>query len=123
MFVLTHMCRTVFCLKGASFGKPRAVTHSFHMCLVVVMFCLKGASFGKPDADREREGREEGSFSVIGIDESVSRKSRRNVTRRKIGHSHQTPHEFYSDGRDLREHLERRAQQAILGENFAQRKL
>ena len=52
---------------------------------------------------------------MIGIDESVSRKSRRNDTRRKIGHSHQTRHEFCSDERDLREHLERRAQQAILG--------
>ena len=46
MFVLTHMCRIVFCLKGASFGKPRAVTHSFHMCLVVVVFCLKAPASG-----------------------------------------------------------------------------
>ena len=50
----------------------------------------------------------------------MSRKSRRNGTR---SYSHQTPKEFYSDERDLREHLERRAQQAILGENSVQRKL
>ena len=31
-------------------------------------------------------------------------------------HSRQTQREFYSGERDLREHLERRAQQAILGE-------
>ena len=62
----------------------------------------------------EREG------SVISIGESMSRKSRRNSTR---SHSHQTHREFYSGERDLREHLERRAQQAILGENSVQRKL
>ena len=49
----------------------------------------------------------------------MSRKSRRNSTR---SHSHQTHREFNSDERDLREHLERRAQQAIHGENSVQRK-
>ena len=38
-------------------------------------------------------------------------------------HSLQTQREFFSDERDLREHLERRAQKAILGENSVQRKL
>ena len=38
-------------------------------------------------------------------------------------HSLQTHREFYSDERDLREHLERRAQQTVLGKNSAQRKL
>ena len=56
MFVLTHLSRVflvvvVFHLKGASFGKPRAVTHCFRM------FHLVGTSFGKPDADGERERR------------------------------------------------------------------
>ena len=59
---------------------------------------------------REREGRE---GSLISARESMSRTSRRNSIR---SYSQQTPKEFYSDERDLREHLERRAQQAILGE-------
>ena len=50
----------------------------------------------------------------------MSRKSRRNSIR---SYSRQTHREFCSDGRDLREHLERRAQQAIIGENSIQRKL
>ena len=37
-------------------------------------------------------------------------------------HSLQTHRKLYSDERDLREHLERRAQQTVLGENSAQRK-
>ena len=66
---------------------------------------------------RQREERE---GSVISVAESISKKSRRN----SIGsHSLQTHREFYSDERDLREDLERRAQQAVLGEISAQRKL
>ena len=38
-------------------------------------------------------------------------------------HSHQTQRKLYSDERDLREHLERRAQQAIYDENSVRRKL
>ena len=49
----------------------------------------------------------------------MSRKNRRNSLRST---SHQTQRVFYSDERDLREHFERRAQQAILGENSVQRK-
>ena len=67
--------------------------------------------------DREREERES---SVISVAESMSKKSRWNSTR---SHSLRTHGEFYSDERDLREHLERRAQQAVLGENSARRKL
>ena len=59
--------------------------------------------------DREKES----------VAESMSRKSRRNSTR---SHSLQTHRVFFSDERDLREHLERRAQQAVLGKNSAQRK-
>ena len=69
----------------------------------------------------EREDGEKSSGSVISVDESASRKSRRNDVR-SISHSHQTPHES-EDLVHLREHLERRARQAILGENSAQRKL
>ena len=54
--------------------------------------------------------------SVISVGESMSRKSRRNSTR---SHSHQTLRDFYFGERDLREHLERRIQQAIRGENFS----
>ena len=50
----------------------------------------------------------------------MSQKSRRNNIR---SHSLHTIRTFYSDGWDLRKHLERRAQQAILGENSVQRKL
>ena len=67
--------------------------------------------------EREREERE---GSVIRVAESMPRKSRRNSI---TSHSLQTHRELYSDERDLREHLERRAQQAILGENSVQRKL
>ena len=56
---------------------------------------------------------------MISVAESMSKKSRRN----SIGsHALQTHREFYSDERDLREDLERRAEQAVLGENSAQRK-
>ena len=57
---------------------------------------------------------------MISVAESMSKKSRRNSIR---SHSLQTHREFYSDERDLREDLERRPQQAVLGENSAQRKL
>ena len=52
--------------------------------------------------ERERERRE---GSVISVAESMSKKSRLNSIR---SHSLQVHREFYSDERDLREHLERR---------------
>ena len=67
--------------------------------------------------EMEREDRE---GSVTSVAESMPKKSRRNSIR---GLSLQTYRKFYSDERDLREDLERRAQQAVLGENSAQRKL
>ena len=63
---------------------------------------------------KEREG------SVISVAESMSKKSRRYNIR---SHCLQTLRKFYSDGWDLREHLQRRARQAILGENSDQRRL
>ena len=57
---------------------------------------------------------------MINVAESMSKKSRRNSI---WSRSLQTHREIYSDERDLREHLERRAQQAILGENSVQREL
>ena len=68
---------------------------------------------------RQRE-REEGEGSVISVGKSMSKKSRRNSVR---SYAHQTQREFYSDERDLREHLQRRVQQYIIGENSVQRKL
>ena len=68
---------------------------------------------------RERETQER-EGSVISVAESMSKKSRRNSIR---SHSLQTHREFYSDERNLREDLERRAEQAVLGDNSAQRKL
>ena len=56
---------------------------------------------------------------MISVAESMSKKSRRN----SLGsHSLQTLRKFYSDERDIREDLERRAQQAALGEDSAKRK-
>ena len=49
----------------------------------------------------------------------MPKKSRRNSIRSL---SLQTHREYYIDERDLRKHLERIAQQAVLGENSAQRK-
>ena len=70
-------------------------------------------------ARQRKKEREEREGSVISVAESMSKKSRRNSFK---SHSLQTHREFYSDERDLREDLERRAQQAVLGENSAQRK-
>ena len=68
---------------------------------------------------RQRE-REEKEGSVISVAEWMSMQSPRNSVR---SHSLQTHKEFYSDDRDLRGHLERRTQQAVLDENSVQRKL
>ena len=62
------------------------------------------------------ERRDEREGSVISVAESMSRKSRRNSIR---SHSLHTHRKFYSDDRDLRGHLERRAQQAVLGEKIS----
>ena len=67
--------------------------------------------------ERQRGG-EGRAGSVISIGESMSRKSRRDSTR---SYSYQTGKEFYSDERDLREHLGRGVQQAIFGENSVRR--
>ena len=63
---------------------------------------------------KEREG------SVISVVKSMSKKNRRNSVR---SHSLQTLRKFFSDGWHLRENLQRRAQQAVLGENSDQRRL
>ena len=74
-------------------------------------------SLTRKTMERQRE-KEERAGSVISIGESMSRKSRRDSTR---SYSYQTHKEFYSDERDLREHLERRVQQAIFGKNSVRR--
>ena len=68
------------------------------------------ACIGKPLLEREIE-KKESEGSVISVAESVSKKTRRNSI---WSHSLQTHREFFSDERDLREDLERRAQQAVL---------
>ena len=65
-------------------------------------------------------GRKEREGSVISVVKSMSKKNRRNSVR---SHSLQTLRKFFSDGWHLRENLQRRAQQAILGENSDQRRL
>ena len=74
-------------------------------------------AIGKPFA-RQRKRRER-RFFVISAAESKSMKNRRNSVR---SHSLQTHKEFYSDYRDLRGHLQWRAQQVTFGENSVQRK-
>ena len=102
------------------FGVPTmfeaSVTHASHG-----EFLLQGESkesMHRETAARQRE-REEREGSVISVAESISRKSRRDSIR---SHSLQTHREFYSHERYLREDMERRAQQAVLGEKSAQRK-
>ena len=67
--------------------------------------------------ERKRERKDK--VFVISAAESMSMKSRRNNTK---SHSLRTHRGFYSDERDLREHLERRDQQDFQGENSVQRK-
>ena len=78
----------------------------------------------KESLTRETQGkqrmREDRDGSVISVAESMSKTSRRNSVR---SHSHQTQREFYAGERDLREHLERRAQQAVHGEYSVRRKV
>ena len=57
---------------------------------------------------------------MINVAELMSKKSRWSSNRSQ---SLQTHRKFCSDGRHLREHLERRAQQATIGENSVQNKL
>ena len=103
------------------FGVPTAfessVLHVFHGDFVPQRENKESMQSGnrcKTETERdEREG------SLISVAESMSMKSRWNgISVRLKSHK-----EFYSDERDLRGHLERRAQQAILGENSVQRKL
>ena len=69
---------------------------------------------GQTKKKEEREG------SVISVAESMSKKSQWKST---WSHSLQTHRDLYSDERYLRKDLERRAQQAILGEKFRSEKL
>ena len=81
-------------------------------------FVFSNERMPRESVRRQRE-REEREGSVISVAESMSKKSRRNSTR---SHSLQTHRQFFSDERDLREHLERRDQQAFLGKNSVQRR-
>ena len=76
----------------------------------------------KPRGRTLREG------FVISAAESMSKNGKRNgisvsLKSHRKSCSEESLRKFYSDGWDLREHHERRAQQAILGENSIQRKL
>ena len=68
----------------------------------------------KESLTRETEGKHRmrwiETIPVISVGESMSRRSRRNSMR---SHCHQTQRDFFSGERDLREQLERRAQQAV----------
>ena len=70
----------------------------------------KKDAIGKP---REEKG------SLNNVAESMSTESRRN----SISVSLKSLQKFHSDGSDLREHLQRRAQQAVFAENSIQGKL
>ena len=86
--------------------------------MVMLLFRENQESMPRETVARQREGAER-EGSVISVTESMSKKSRRNSAR---SHSLRTYRGFYSDERDLRQHLERRAQQDIVGENSVQRK-
>ena len=77
------------------------------------LFLILGSMHSWKEKKRKREG------FVISVAWSMSKKSRRNNIR---SHSLQTLRIFYSDGWDFREHPQRRAHQAIIGENSVQRK-
>ena len=109
------------CENTGLFGAPTvcetSVSHGFHGNVALQRESKE--SMPRETVARQRE-REEREGFVVSVAESMSKKSRRNSTR---SHSLQTHKEFYSNERDHREHLERRAQQATLGENSVQRKL
>ena len=89
-----------------------SVSHVFHDDFALQI--AKKACIGKPLA-RQRERK----CFVISAAETMSKKSRRNSVR---SHFLQTFRKFYSDGWDLRERLQRRARQFILGEKSIQMK-
>ena len=116
---ITHT-RTLDCSVFSHSLNP--LFRTFLMMILLFNLKAKKACIGKPIArqrERKRERVERGG-SVISVVKSMSKKNRRNNIR---SHSLQTHREFYSDERDLREHLERRAQQAAIGEKSVQRKL
>ena len=106
--------RTLDCSAFPQCSNPLFPT--FLMVMLLFRKEAKKACFRETVArqvEREREG------SVARITESMSKKSRRNST---WSHSFRTHRGFYSHGRDLREHLERRVEQDFLGVISVQRK-
>ena len=93
---------------------------SFARFSLVILFLREKAkkACNRETVARQRKRRER-RFFVISSAESKSMKNRRNSVR---SHSLQTHKEFYSDERDLRGHLQWRAQQVTFGENSVQRK-
>ena len=94
-----------------------SVSHISHWWFLFLREKAKKAC-NRETVARQRE-REEREGPVISAAELMSMKSRRNRIR---SHSPTTRRQFDSDDRDLRVHLEWRAQQASLGENSAQKK-
>ena len=93
-----------------------SVLHFFALVILFLREKVKKACNRETVAwQRETEEREGFATSVA---KSMSMKSRRNSIR---SHSFPTHKEFYSDERDLRGHLEWRAQHAILGEKSIHR--
>ena len=86
---------------------------------LMMIFVFQWKQRQHTSGNRCKTERKEREDSVINDVKSMSKKNRRNRIRNHL----QTLREQHSDGRDLREHLERRAQQAILDENSVQRKL
>ena len=89
------------------------------MCETSASQISRGESLTRETEGKQRmRGDRDGSVISVGV--SMSRRSRRNSVR---SDAQQTHREFYSGERDLREHLERRAQQAIHAENSVRRML
>ena len=110
--------RTLDCSVFLQSLKP--LFRTFLMVILLFKQKTKKACIGKPIARQKEREQEESGGSVISVALSMSKKSRRNNIR---SHSLQTLRKFSSDGWDLWEHLQRRAPQAISGENSVQRKL
>ena len=129
-WMMTRCSSTIRTTISPTSRKPRTRTPDnsvFPQCLnplfcTFLMMILLFKEKAKKACNRETVARQrkEREGSVISVAESMSRKSRQNSTR---GHSLQSRKEFYSDERDLGEHLQRRAQQAVHGKTSAQRKL
>ena len=99
---------------------PQCLKPLFRTFLMVILLFREKAEqgcLGRPLQDREKQRREKVRWSVL------QSRCQRKVDGTALGVMLFRLTESCSDERDLREHLERRAQQAFIGETSVQRKL